>query len=218
MYIRRQVAPRSLSAEQPSSPGAKTSQSEATKQEEGLPGPLKSVVRLREIPPGSLGGVTIIALASAVIISFFAITHMGLDIDPYALNPEAEQIKAILNSDIPALLLALPAFVCALIGSWLDLSRLRRASLTTYLALGATMFLSLTSALYFVFDANRKLPTSVTITAIGDAKITTDWIWLALMAVSITHFLFLYRRLIDESRHYAERIEERVDKTEANSV
>lgn len=225
LYIRRQVSPQSPSTKQPSSPGAKTSQTETIKQEEILPGPLKSVVRLREIPPGSLGAVTIIALASAMIISFFAITHMGLDIDPYTPNPEAEQIKAILNSDIPALLIALPAFVGVLIGSWLDLSRLRRASLTTYLALAATMFLSLTSALYFVFDANRKLPTSVTITAIGDMTIRTDWIWLALMIVSITHFLFLYRRLIDESHHYAECIKKRaecikkrIDKNGTNSV
>jgi len=153
-----------------------------------------------------------IALASAIIISFFALTHIGLDIDPRAMDAQAEQIKATLNSDVPALLLALPAFVGVLIGSWLDLSRLRRASLTTYLALAGTMFLSLTSALYFVFDANRKLPTRVNITTIGDMVITTDLIWLVLMAVAITHFFFLLRTVISESRYYAERVKKRIDK------
>jgi hypothetical protein len=171
------------------------------------------VIKLREIPPGASGAAAIIALSSAAIISFFALTHLGLGINPDVAGLEekqAEQIKATLNSDVPALLLALPAFVGVLIGSWLDLSRLRRASLTTYLALGGTMFLSLTSALFFVFDANRKLPTEVTISAVYDKEITTDWIWLVLMAVAITHFLFLLRTVIEESRHYAERISRRV--------
>ena len=212
LYVRRQLAPQSSSTEQPSSSDVETSQSDATKQKENLPGPLKSVVRLREIPPGALGAATMIALASAIIISFFALTHIGLDIDPRAMDAQAEQIKATLNSDVPALLLALPAFVGVLIGSWLDLSRLRRASLTTYLALAGTMFLSLTSALYFVFDANRKLPTRVNITTIGDMVITTDLIWLVLMAVAITHFFFLLRTVISESRYYAERVKKRIDK------
>lgn len=180
------------------------------------PSRLKSVVKFREIPPGTLGAATMIALASAAIISFFTITHTGLGIDPN-VPPDrigAEQIKATLNSDVPALLLALPAFVGVLIGSWLDLSRLRRASLTTYLALTMTMFLSLGSALYFIFDTNHKLPTALTLTVHGfaDIKIMTDWIWLVLMAVSITHFLFLLRTVIDFSRYYSLCIQKRIDK------
>ncbi len=215
LYIRRQTVPQSPSVERLDSSSAETSPSEVAKREENLPGPLKSVIRLREIPPGVSGAATIISLSSAAIISFFALTHVGLDVDPNVPGldaKQAEQIKATLNSDLPALLLALPAFVGVLIGSWLDLSRLRRASLTTYLALGGTMFLSLTSALYFVFDANRKLPTEITVPAIYDIKITTDWIWLVLMAAAITHFLFLLRTVIEESRHYTERILRRVVK------
>lgn len=211
LYVRRRLASQSSSAVQPSCSSVKT-ESEAAKQEETFLGPLKSVVKLREIPPGTLGAATIIAFASAMIISFFAITHIGLDINPNGKDAQAEQIKATLNSDVPALLLALPAFVGVLIGSWLDLSRLRRASLTTYLALAGTMFLSLASALYFVFDANVKLPTEVTIVTIGYMEIMTDWIWLVLMAVAITHFLFLFRTVTDESRHYADRIKKRIDK------
>lgn len=179
------------------------------------PSRLKSVVEFREIPPGTLGAATMIALASAVIISFFAVTHTGLDANPN-VPPDriaAEQIKATLNSDIPAVLLALPAFVGVLIGSWLDLSRLRKASLTTYLALTMTMFLSLGSALYFILDTNHQLPTALTLTVHGlDAKITTDWIWLGLMAISITHFLFLFRTVIDLSRYYSKCLQKRIDK------
>lgn len=203
LYIRRQTVPRS------------PSQPEGAKQKKSLPGPLKSVIKLREIPPGASGAAAMIAFSSAAIISFFALTHLGLEIDPNVSGLEekqAEQIKATVNSDVPALLLALPAFVGVLIGSWLDLSRLRRASLTTYLALGGTMLLSLASALFYVFDANRKLPTEKIISAVYDREITTDWIWLVLMAVAITHFLFLLRAVIEESRHYTERILRRVGK------
>lgn len=174
------------------------------------------MVEFAEIPPGTLGAAALIALASASIISFFALTHTGLDINPDApaAQADAEQIKATLNSDVPALLLALPAFVGVLIGSWLDLTRLRRASLTTYLALAMTMFLSLGSALYFILDANNILPTHVTITIHRweGMTLTTDWIWLALMAVSITHFVFLSRAVIDQSRYYSIHVRRRIDK------
>jgi hypothetical protein len=43
---------------------------------------------------------------------------------------QAEQIKVTLNSDVPALLLALPAFVGVLIGSWLDLPGCARGTAT----------------------------------------------------------------------------------------
>ena len=175
-----------------------------------LLGPFKSVVELHEIPPGTLGAATVVAFGSAVLISFFALTHIGLDINTEALQPEREQIKAILNSDVPALLLALPAFIGVLIGSWLDLSRLRRASLTTYLALAGTMLLSLASALLFVYDSNRLL-TEVQFTTVAGLIVKTDWRWLLLMAVAVTHFLFLLRTLFSEHRHYAERVRRRID-------
>lgn len=198
LYIRRQIV--SSSSSKSETPTAN----------------LKSVVEFHEIPPGTLGAATVIACASAAIISFFALTHTGLDINPNAppAQADAEQIKATLNSDVPALLLALPAFVGVLIGSWLDLSHLRRASLTTYLALTMTMFLSLGSALYFVFDANHMLDTTfdMTIHGTGGTVITTDWIWLALMAVSITHFLFLLRMVIDLSRYYSTHVRKGIDK------
>ncbi|MGH3633245.1 MAG: hypothetical protein ACRDTS_03930, partial [Mycobacterium sp.] len=203
LYIRRQL-------------GAPPATGPSARLAKPFPSRLKSVVELREIPPGTLGAATMIALASATIISFFAITHTGLGIDPDVPSDRiaAEQIKATLNSDVPALLLALPAFVGVLIGSWLDLSRLRKASLTTYLALTMTMFLSLGSALYFIFDTNHKLPTALTLTVHGfeNIKLTTDWIWLTLMAVSITHFLFLLRTVIDLSRYYSKCLQKRIDK------
>jgi hypothetical protein len=222
LYIRHQKGTPPLPPDK--KPAETTLGSDAKNQQKsqhaGYPDRLKSVIQLREIPPGALGAATVIALASAAIISFFALTHVGLDINPNPPTSDAaqiEQIRATLNSDVPALLLATPAFVGVLIGSWLDLSHLRRASLTTYLALAMTMFLSLGSALYFVLDANHMLPTAQVMPVIGSAKVTTDWIWLGLMAVAVTHFCFLARMVIDESRYYSQRVKKRVDTQLRNS-
>ena len=101
-----------------------------------------------------------------------------------------------------------------LIGSWLDLSRLRRASLTTYLALAWTMMLSLASALLFVYDSNRRLEGTVIAAHVNTVfgMIKTNWMWLTLMALAITHFLFLLRTLRYEHRHYEKRVRKRIDK------
>jgi hypothetical protein len=171
---------------------------------------LKSVIEFREIPPGVQGAATVVAAAGAALITFFALTHLGLGVDVES-GRQQDQIIATLNSDIPALLLALPAFTAALIGSWTDLTRVRRASLTTYLALAATMFLSLGSAFYFVFDANHKLPTEFTARLLGGVQITTEAFWLVLMGVSWTLILFMFRQWISESRHYFRAVKRRVD-------
>jgi hypothetical protein len=176
----------------------------------GLPR-LKSVIQFREIPPGVLGAATVVSSASAALITFFALTHLGLGVDVRNAGQE-EQIVATLNSDVPALLLALPAFTAALIGSWTDLSRVRRASLTTYIALAGTMILSIGSALHFVYDANHKLPTEFTVQILGDTQITTEWTWLMLMGSSLTLTLVIFRQWISESRHYFNVVRKRVDR------
>ena len=170
----------------------------------------KSVVEFREIPPGALGGATIVACVSAIIISFFALTSLGFDQKtPGGLEP------------LPALLLALPGFVTVLLGSWIELSRLRRASLTTYLALFGTMLYSLTSALYYLFGSNRVLISSISLNPIFIGtwhvgreliRIRTDLGWLVLMTISVTHALFLFRQLMSELRYYHRCIRHRLER------
>lgn len=170
---------------------------------------LKSIIRFREIPPGALGGATVISAASTTLILFFAVTHLGMRIDTNdgSIN---DQIRAALNSDIPALLLALPAFIAALVGTWTDLSHIRRTSLTTYVALAGTMILSLFSALFFVFDANKVLPTQTTIRLLTGHEVTTDYVWLTLALLSTTLTFSLVHRWIGESRYYFSVVRRRV--------
>lgn len=169
----------------------------------------KSVIEFREIPPGALGGATIVACVSAIIITFFALTRLGFD--------RAGSGGA---APLPALLLALPGFVTVLLGSWIELSRLRRASLTTYLALFGTMLYSLASALYYLFGSNRVLISVITLSPVivdrwhvgtSTVQVRTDVGWLILMTVAITHALFLFRQLMSELRYYHRCIRRRLE-------
>ena len=192
LYIRRQMAHRAHAS---SASGALSR--------------TKSVVEFREIPPGALGGATIVACVSAIIISFFALTRLGFD-----------QKASGGLAPLPALLLALPGFITVLLGSWIELSRLRRASLTTYLALFGTMLYSLASALYYLFGSNRVLISTISLSPIfldtwhigkEVIRIRTDVGWLVLMVIAITHALFLFRQLMSELRYYHRCIRRRLE-------
>jgi hypothetical protein len=164
---------------------------------------LKSVIEFREVPPGALGAATIVSLITAVIICFFALTQIGEE--PTLAHPVTS-----LGSDIPALLIALPAVASLIIGSWLDLSRLRRASLTTYLGLGASLVLSLASALYFLWDAYKILPGRRILGLPGSITVRTDIGWLVLSGLAITCSLFLCRDVVRTSKYYFQLIRTRV--------
>jgi hypothetical protein len=97
-----------------------------------------------------------------------------------------------------------------IIGSWLDLSRLRQASLATYLGLAASVMLSLTSALYFLLDAYRHVPGRLVLFINSHVAMHTDIGWLVLAGLSATSALFLSRDLISTSRYYFQRVKKRV--------
>jgi hypothetical protein len=170
----------------------------------GLLDQLKSVVEFREIPPGALGAATVVSFVTAVIVSFFAFTLIGQE--PSRLHPVLS-----LGSDIPALLISLPGVASLIIGSWLELSRLRRASLTTYLGLGASLILSIVSALYFLWNAYRILPGRVILGLPGGLILRTDIGWLVLSGLAITCFLFLCRDVVTSSRYYFRLSKRRVE-------
>jgi hypothetical protein len=164
---------------------------------------LKSVIEFREVPPGALGAATIVSLITTVIVCFFALTQIGEE-------PTPSHPVTSLGSDIPALLIALPAVASLIIGSWLDLSRLRRASLTTYLGLGASLVLSLTSALYFLWDAYKILPGRRILGLPGNITVRTDIGWLVLSGLAITCSLFLCRDVVRTSKYYFQLIRMRI--------
>ncbi|MGH8601852.1 MAG: hypothetical protein ACREXR_03445, partial [Gammaproteobacteria bacterium] len=198
---------------------------------------LKLVLGFREIPPGTLGGAAMVAGASALIITFFAVTRFGLHgPDPNVVPDNRDVVKAALNSDLPAILLALPAFVAALIGPWSDLSRIARAALSTYFGLVATLFLSVISVIHYILDANKKLPTEIFIStletkivwlALVNKRLPTEVsisifraeiIWLTLMVLAILLFICLVHNLLSQMHRYFKLVEHRSDNKTVNIV
>lgn len=101
-----------------------------------------TLVEFDEVPPGALGGAVAVCAASAILVWFFALVQPGL------------RGAALGVSDLPALLLTVPAFVATWIGNSVD--RVLRSSIATYIGLGVATFVSLASALLYIANANGK--------------------------------------------------------------
>lgn len=125
------------------------------------PPDFKSVIHLREIPPGALGGAALLAVLSALVISFFTFTRVGMN-------------EGGTPGEIPALILALPAFVSSVIGRSLDTHRVGGTSLTAYFGLLIVAILSVFSTLLYLLDAGRSMPTERYISIVGGIVLHTD--------------------------------------------
>lgn len=154
---------------------------------------VKTVIRLREVPPGALGGATVVAIVNTLIITFFALTRIGID---------GSQNQT--NADVPALFIALPAFAAAIAGNWADSRRIPRSSLSTYMGLASTMILSVLAAMFYILNANidSSLVRQITLLGHRSPYITIDVIWLILSFLSLIFALYLIRELRNESRYY----------------
>ena len=179
--------------------------------ETGKPPDIKSVIEVREIPPGPLGGAAVVAAAAALLIGFFALTRIALDSPTSAVGQVArahqrifEAAQASVNSDVPALLIAVPAFIALLVGHWADPTRLPRSSLSAYFGLLGTMSLSLIAALLFLLDANRVFATEIELSLLEGAwKLKSDLIWLGLTGLAVLQSAYLWWRLYGQTRYYA---------------
>lgn len=164
---------------------------------------LKSVIEFREIPPGALGASAIISAITAVIIIFFGLTQIGQETG-------SSHTPVVIGSDIPALLLALPGVASVIVGAWLDLSHLRRASLSTYAGLACSLVLSTASALYYLLGANESLVGHVTLNVTSNVSIRSNVGWLILGIAAAACSLFLTRDVISSSRYYSSQVKARL--------
>jgi hypothetical protein len=101
-----------------------------------------TLVEFDEVPPGALGGAVAVCAASAVLVWFFALMQPGL------------RTASSTSSDLPALLLTVPAFVATWIGNSVD--RVLRSSIATYIGLGVATFVSLASALLYIANSSGR--------------------------------------------------------------
>ena len=138
-------------------------------------------VEFAEIPPGALGGAFVVSTACAILIWFFAVVQPGL-----------RPADHLASSDLPALLLAVPAFAATWIGQSVD--RILRSSLSAYVGLSISAVLSMASALLYVANSNgiSFLPVrNATFFGglVGAKDIDMTWFCLAFAASVVTAYL-----------------------------
>jgi hypothetical protein len=114
-----------------------------------VPMELWTIVEFDEVPPGALGGSLVVSVACAILIWFFALVQPGLH--DVQLPSHAIVLQ---ESDLPALLLTVPAFVATWIGNSVD--RVQRSSISTYVGLGVSTVVSFASALLYIANVNDK--------------------------------------------------------------
>jgi hypothetical protein len=144
-----------------------------------------------EIPPGALGGACVVAAACAVLIWFFALTQPGL------------RSPLDSSSDMPAFLLAVPAFAATWIGQSVD--RILRSSSSAYVGLALSAVLSIASALLYVANASRRSFYTIRHLTFVHSLVSlkgVDVSWFVLALVASVVAAYLAETLRDKVRSY----------------
>lgn len=148
-------------------------------------------VEFDEIPPGALGGAAVVSAACAVLIWFFTLIQPGLR--------SGQQI----TTDLPALLLAVPAFAATWIGQ--SAERVQRSSVATYIGLAVSAGVSLASALLYIANANHRSFYTIGNVAFLHGLVRlkdVDVSWLVLALVASIMSAYLVETLRDRVRNY----------------
>ncbi len=149
-------------------------------------------VEFDEVPPGALGGAMVVCVACAILIWFFTLVQPGL-------RSPSQQIA----SDLPALLLTVPAFAATWIGNSAD--RIQRSSICTYIGLGISTVVSLASALLYIANANHKSFLTIRSLTFGHGLVRlngVDVAWLILALIASLMSAYLAEKLRDKVRNY----------------
>lgn len=153
---------------------------------------LKTRIDFREIPPGTLGVATVLAVVSAIVQIFITLTHAGLD-----------STITHGNVDITAFLLAAPAFAGVILGGMTGPAGISGSSLSTYFGFIITMTLSLASALAYIWAATGGIDPRFNLTLVGGvATLHLSYLWTPIALTSIVLALYLALKIHHEIRYY----------------
>ncbi|MGH3632707.1 MAG: hypothetical protein ACRDTS_01125 [Mycobacterium sp.] len=153
---------------------------------------LKTRVDFREVPPGALGVVTILATVSAAVQIFITLTHAGLD---------GSVIRA--NVDVTAFLLAAPAFAGVILGGLTGPANVAGSSLSAYFGLVITMALSLASALAYIWAVSSGHDPRFSVVLFeGWIVLRLSYIWTPIAFCSVLLLLYLAHKTYHEIRYY----------------
>lgn len=152
----------------------------------------KSVIRFREVPPGSLSAVALLSALTTIFVVFFTLTRAGLD-------------GASGFQGGPAVILALPGFLAAGLGRGVDGKGLARSSLSLTVALTFVCANSIASVLLYVLSSVGKLGGEVWIDLsepLGSVVLHSYMGWIILSAWSLATTLCVYREKRAQTSYY----------------
>lgn len=153
---------------------------------------IKSIIYFRETPPGALGVAAILAIVSALLQIFIAVSHVGLD--PSTTHG---------STDVTAFLLTVPAFVAVTIGGWTSMTSAVRSSLVTYLGMLCVVGLALLAAVAYVWDSetasDHRFPLHL---FNGSVVVQLSYPWAALAGISTILAIFMALQAHRELRYF----------------
>jgi hypothetical protein len=174
-------------------------------------------VHFKETPPGSRASATVIALATTIFV--WVVGHLISNND------------AVATSDLPALMLALPALAASWFGFTADGGTLLGSSLIARLSLGASGIISIASIITYLLETPRLVADAITKTAAANAaafkgatgavvKATarpatshfavagiTNYTWIVLFGFSVINFVYILWRFIVKLQYYSKLLQ-----------
>lgn len=153
---------------------------------------IKSIIYFRETPPGALGVAAILAIVSALLQMFIAVSHVGLD--PSTTHG---------STDVTAFLLAVPAFVAVTIGGWTNMTSAVRSSLTTYLGMMSVVGLALLAAVVYIWDSETESDPKFPLRLFNSQVVVhIGYPWAVLASVSTVLAVFMALQVHRELRYF----------------
>lgn len=152
-------------------------------------------IEFDEVPPGVLGGAAVISTTCAILIWFFTLIQPGLR----GVNT---------NTDMPALLLALPAFAATFVGH--SAERVLRSSIASYAGLAIAGVTSACSALVYIANANHKSLYTINHFTLFNGLVrlsNIDISWVILALIASLSSAYLVEVLRDKVRWYMRMLE-----------
>ena len=147
------------------------------------------LVRFNETPPGSRASATVTAIAALIFI--WVIGHLTAD------------HESVTNSDLPAILLALPAIAASWFGLAAGTDALVGSSLHARLSLIISGILSIASVIIYLLQSASAIaastqahPRHVTLAGV------TSTPWVVLMIIAFLGFLYILWHLLARVRNY----------------
>jgi hypothetical protein len=151
---------------------------------------LRSIVTLREIPPGAVGNAATLAWLTSMMVLFFALAGVKIGKECGSAG------------SLAALFFAIPAFAGSTLGIGVDSDKIGRSLLSAHVGLRIMSIIAILSAMLYLYDVKQNHPTMATLHLSSARFVRTDLLWLPLLCISVMVAGYLSIEKANARRHY----------------